>query len=63
MSNFIIAATITEVIFRTTIALFPTLITFYKIYCAFGMTIKRLVNVINFLRFLLFKIEVFFVSL
>ena len=49
--------------FGTSSVLFPTLITFYKIYCVFGITIKWFVNVINFVRILLFKSWSFFISL
>ena len=61
MSTFIIFSPIAKLSFRTASVLFTRLIIFYKIYCVFGIAIKRFVNVISFVRISLFKS--FFISL
>ena len=48
VSTFKIATPIAKHSFRTASVLFPTLITFYKIYSVFGIAIKRFVNAIKF---------------
>ena len=60
VSTFIIVSPIMKLGFRTASVLFPALITSYKIYCVFRITIKWFVNVINFVRILLFKNLSFF---
>ena len=50
MSTFIIAGPITKLGFGTASVLFPKLITFYKVYCVFGIGITLFVNAINFAR-------------
>ena len=62
VSTFIIVSPIMKFSFRTASVLFPTLITFYKIYCISGITIKCLVYVISFVRISLFKSWSFFSS-
>ena len=56
----VIVSPITKLGFGTASVLFPTLITFYKIYCVLGIAIKCLVYVISFVRILLFKSWSFF---
>ena len=58
--TFIIVSPIAKLSFRTASILFPTLITFYKIYCIFAITIKCLMYVISFVRISLFKSWSFF---
>ena len=60
VSTFIIVSPKTKLGFRAPTVLFPTLIRFCKIYRIFGIVIKRFVNVINFVRILLFKSLSFF---
>ena len=58
-----IVSPITKLGFGTATVLLPTVITFYKIYCGFGITIKWFVNVIYLFRILLFKSQVCFINL
>ena len=51
MSPFIIVSPIARLGFGTSSVLFPTLITFYMVYCVFEIAI----NVINFVRISLFE--------
>ena len=55
MSTFIIVSPIIKRSFRTASVLFPTLITFYKINCVFGIAIKLFLNVTNVVRISLVK--------
>ena len=53
VSTFIILSPITKLGFGTANVLFPMFITFYKIYCVYGIAIKWFANVISFVRTLL----------
>ena len=59
VSSFIFVSPLTKLNFRATSVLFPTLITFYKMYCVFGISFKSFVNVINLIKISPFKSWIF----
>ena len=58
VSTFKIATPKAKYSFRTASVLFPTLITFYKIYSVFGIAIKRFVDAVNFVYMYVLYIQV-----